>query len=142
MSDADSTFKRLIATVADGKSLSESEAVEAFNIMMSGEATQSQIAGFLIALRIRGETVEEITGAARIMREKALKVSAPDDAIDVVGTGVMVQEPSTSQRLRRSSWRAAAYQLQNMEIVPRRRNPVPQMYSRIGHKPGRGRSDG
>ena len=87
MSDADSTFKRLIATVADGKSLSESEAVEAFNIMMSGEATPSQIAGFLIALRIRGETVEEITGAARIMREKALKVSAPDDAIDVVGTG-------------------------------------------------------
>ena len=55
--------------------------------MMSGEATPSQIAGFLIALRIRGETVEEITGAARIMREKALKVSAPDDAIDVVGTG-------------------------------------------------------
>ena len=53
MSDADSTFKRLIATVADGKSLSESEAVEAFNIMMSGEATPSQIAGFLIALRIR-----------------------------------------------------------------------------------------
>ena len=129
MNDADSTFKRLIATVADGKSLSESEAVEAFNIMMSGEATPSQIAGFLIALRIRGETVEEITGAARIMREKALKVSAPDDAIDVVGTGVMVQEPSTSQRLRRSSWRAAAYQSQNMEIVPRRRNPVPQMYS-------------
>ena len=129
MSDADSTFKRLIATVADGKSLSESEAVEAFNIMMSGEATPSQIAGFLIALRIRGETVEEITGAARIMREKALKVSAPDDAIDVVGTGVMVQEPSTSQRLRRLLWRVAAYQLQNMEIVPRRRNPVPQMYS-------------
>ena len=87
MSDAGTTFKQLISTVVNGNSLSEADAVKAFNIMMSGEATPSQIAGFLIALRIRGETVEEITGAARIMREKALKVSAPEDAIDVVGTG-------------------------------------------------------
>jgi anthranilate phosphoribosyltransferase len=87
MSESGSTFKRLISMVTDGNSLSESDAVNAFNIMMSGEATPSQIAGFLIALRIRGETVEEITGAARIMREKALKVAAPEDAIDVVGTG-------------------------------------------------------
>ena len=79
MSEAGSTFKRLISMVTDGSSLSESDAVKAFNIMMSGEATPSQIAGFLIALRIRGETVEEITGAARIMREKALKVAAPED---------------------------------------------------------------
>jgi anthranilate phosphoribosyltransferase len=87
MSDAGSTFKQLISTVVNGNSLSEADAVNAFNIMMSGEATPSQIAGFLIALRIRGETVQEITGAARIMREKSLKVSAPEDAIDVVGTG-------------------------------------------------------
>lgn len=102
MSDADKNFKRLIAIVADGKSLSEAEAADAFNIMMSGEATPSQIGGFLMALRVHGETVEEITGAARIMREKALRVKAPADAIDVVGTGgdgVGTQNISTATAL-------------------------------------------
>ncbi|MGB0551129.1 MAG: anthranilate phosphoribosyltransferase [Alphaproteobacteria bacterium] len=87
MSDADKNFKRLIAIVAEGQSLDETQAAEAFNIVMSGEATPSQIAGFLMALRVRGETVNEITGAARTMREKMLPVRAPADAMDVVGTG-------------------------------------------------------
>ena len=64
MSESGSTFKRLISMVTDGNSLSESDAVNAFNIMMSGEATPSQIAGFLIALRIRGETVERLIEVA------------------------------------------------------------------------------
>ena len=55
--------------------------------MMSGEATPSQMGGLLMALRVRGETVDEITGAVTAMREKMLRVSAPADAIDVVGTG-------------------------------------------------------
>src|SRR5436190_20807474 len=55
--------------------------------MMSGEATPSQMGGLLMALRVRGETVEEITGAVTVMREKMLRVVAPEDAIDVVGTG-------------------------------------------------------
>ena len=55
--------------------------------MMSGNATPAQMGGFLIALRVRGETVDEITGAARAMRAKALPVRAPADAIDTVGTG-------------------------------------------------------
>src|SRR5467141_4503106 len=55
--------------------------------MMSGEATPSQMGGLLMALRVRGETVEEITGAVTAMREKMLRVKAPTDAIDVVGTG-------------------------------------------------------
>src|SRR5258707_3914611 len=55
--------------------------------MMSGEATPSQMGGLLMALRVRGETVDEITGAVTAMREKMLRVRAPDDAIDVVGTG-------------------------------------------------------
>ncbi len=59
----------------------------AFDVLMSGEATPSQIGGFLMALRVRGETVDEITGAVEIMREKMLKVEAPSDAIDIVGTG-------------------------------------------------------
>ena len=80
-------LKPLIAKVANGQALSRMESREAFNVMMSGEATPSQIAGLLMALRVRGETVDEITGAVEIMREKMLRVSAPSDAIDIVGTG-------------------------------------------------------
>lgn len=80
-------MKALIATVATGQSLSVEEAERAFDIMMSGNATPSQMGAFLIALRVRGETVAEITGAARTMRAKATHVTAPPDAIDVVGTG-------------------------------------------------------
>src|SRR5690606_10784570 len=63
------------------------EAREAFDIVMSGDATPSQIGGFLMALRVRGETVAEISGAVATMRAKMLPVSAPPDAIDIVGTG-------------------------------------------------------
>jgi anthranilate phosphoribosyltransferase len=80
-------FKALIAKVADGHSLTEAEAESAFDVMMSGEATPSQIGGFLMALRVRGETVEELTGAARTMRAKAIKIEAPPGAIDTCGTG-------------------------------------------------------
>lgn len=80
-------LKTLIAKVADAKPLDEAEAKDAFDIMMSGEATPSQIGGFLMALRVRGETVAEITGAVRTMREKMLGVDAPADALDIVGTG-------------------------------------------------------
>jgi len=80
-------LKPLIAKVADGNSLSAGEAEQAFNIIMSGEATEAQIGAFLMALRVRGESVDEITGAVRTMRAKALPVTAPDGAIDVVGTG-------------------------------------------------------
>jgi len=80
-------LKPLIAKVAAGTPLSRAEAREAFDVMMSGDATPSQIGGFLMALRVRGETVDEITGAVEIMREKMLPVEAPADAIDIVGTG-------------------------------------------------------
>ncbi len=80
-------LKPLIAKAANGQALSRMEAREAFNVMMSGEATPSQIAGLLMALRVRGETVDEITGAVEIMREKMVRVAAPDDVIDIVGTG-------------------------------------------------------
>jgi anthranilate phosphoribosyltransferase len=80
-------LKPLIAKVANGESLSREEAREAFDILMSGEATPSQIGGFLMALRVRGETVAEITGAVSTMRAKMLPVKAPDNAIDIVGTG-------------------------------------------------------
>mgnify|MGYP005845262705 CR=1 FL=1 len=82
-----SLFKDLIARVADGEALNESDARKAFDIMMSGDATPSQIGGFLMALRVRGETVDEITGGARVMRERALGIRAPEGALDTCGTG-------------------------------------------------------
>ncbi len=80
-------MKALIGKAATGATLSREEARTAFDIMMSGAATPAQIGGFLMALRVRGETVEEITGAVEVMREKMLRVAAPADAIDIVGTG-------------------------------------------------------
>ena len=80
-------LKGLIAKAATGAALTREEAARGFDTMMSGEATPSQMGGLLMALRVRGETVEEITGAVAAMREKMLRVKAPTDAIDVVGTG-------------------------------------------------------
>jgi anthranilate phosphoribosyltransferase len=80
-------LKALLGKVATGASLTREEATQAFDRLMSGEATPSQMGGFLMALRVRGETVDEITGAVTTMRAKMLPVKAPADAIDVVGTG-------------------------------------------------------
>src|SRR6201986_4122317 len=80
-------LKSIIAKVATGATLSREEAASAFDRMMSGEATPSQLGGLLMALRVRGETIDEITGAVSAMRAKMLKVTAPPHAIDVVGTG-------------------------------------------------------
>ncbi|MAM11387.1 MAG: anthranilate phosphoribosyltransferase [Rhizobiaceae bacterium] len=82
-----SELKPFIAKVADGQSLSSEESRQAFDILMSGEATPSQIGGFLMALRVKGETVDEIVGAVTTMRAKMLPVRAPVHAIDIVGTG-------------------------------------------------------
>src|SRR5450631_85376 len=80
-------LKSIIGKVATGATLSRDEAASAFDSMMSGEATPSQMGGLLMALRVRGETVDEITGAVSAMRAKMLRVQAPRDAVDVVGTG-------------------------------------------------------
>lgn len=80
-------FRALIGKVATGVALTRDEAAHAFDKMMSGEATPAQMGGLLMALRLRGETVDEITGAVSTMRAKMLPVVAPADAIDVVGTG-------------------------------------------------------
>lgn len=80
-------MKQLLAELAKGNSLSRTESEIAFDRMLSGEATPAQIGAFLMALRIRGETVDEIIGAVSAMRAKMLRVKAPDHAIDIVGTG-------------------------------------------------------
>src|SRR6201987_2203842 len=80
-------FKTLISKVATGAELTLQESASAFDRMMSGEATPSQMGALLMGLRVRGETVDEITGAVTTMRAKMLAVAAPENAIDVVGTG-------------------------------------------------------
>ena len=70
-------LKSLIGKAATGAALTEAEAEVAFGVMMSGDATPAQMGGFLMALRVRGETVDEITGAARTMRAKATTIEAP-----------------------------------------------------------------
>jgi len=81
------TFKDYIAKAATGEVLNEEEARAAFDIILSGAATPSQLGGFLMALRVRGESVSEVTGAVATMRAKMLPVVAPANAVDIVGTG-------------------------------------------------------
>ena len=80
-------LKPFIAIVADGAPLTREQAGEAFDIIMSGDATDAQVAGFLMALRVRGETLDEIVGAVSAMRARMIAVKAPDGAMDIVGTG-------------------------------------------------------
>jgi anthranilate phosphoribosyltransferase len=80
-------LKPFLAKAASREPLTRDQARAAFDILMSGQATPSQIGGFLMALRVRGETVDEIVGAARVMRAKALRIDAPPGAIDTCGTG-------------------------------------------------------
>ncbi|MCP8938197.1 anthranilate phosphoribosyltransferase [Alsobacter sp. SYSU M60028] len=80
-------FKPIIAKVATGSPLSREEAEHAFETILAGGATLAQMGAFLMALRVRGETVDEIAGAVSAMRDKMLRVEAPADAIDIVGTG-------------------------------------------------------
>ncbi|RCK34376.1 anthranilate phosphoribosyltransferase [Thalassospira xiamenensis] len=80
-------LKPILAKVANGEKLNEEQAEQAFDVLMSGQATPSQMGAFLMALRLRGETVDEITGAARVMRSKATGIVAPPNAVDTCGTG-------------------------------------------------------
>jgi len=80
-------FKELIGSAASGRSLTLAEAGEAFAIMMAGDATPAQMAGLLMALRVRGETVDEITAGAMTLRQRMTRITAPPGAIDTCGTG-------------------------------------------------------
>jgi anthranilate phosphoribosyltransferase len=74
-------------TIVDGGTLTADDAHAAMGAVMDGEATPAQLAAFLMGLRMRGETVDELVGFAVAMRERVVRVEAPDGAIDVVGTG-------------------------------------------------------
>jgi anthranilate phosphoribosyltransferase len=83
----DQTLKSLIQKVSTGATLTPDEIRSALDIMTDGHATQAQMGAFLMALRVRGETVEEITGATQMMRARMIPVEAPPGAVDIVGTG-------------------------------------------------------
>jgi len=80
-------IKKAIQSVIEGNNLSEKEMIEVMRVIMEGNATDAQIAAFLTALRIKGETVEEITGAVRVMREKVAAIKSPPNTVDTCGTG-------------------------------------------------------
>ena len=81
------SLKPVLARLAAGERLAESEAEAAFGLIMAGEATPAQIAALLMAMRVRGETVAELTGAVRAMRARMAGIEAPPDSMDIVGTG-------------------------------------------------------
>ncbi|HML92207.1 anthranilate phosphoribosyltransferase [Methyloceanibacter sp.] len=86
--DADfDDLRAAIKIVARGRSLSQEQSAKAFEAIMTGQASDAQIGALLMGLHVRGETVDEIAGAARVLRAKALSVKAPDGAIDTCGTG-------------------------------------------------------
>ncbi len=80
-------LKPILAALAGGATLTRAEAEAAFDLLLAGEATSAQMGAFLMGLRVRGETLDEITGAVSAMRARMLRVSAPAGAIDIVGTG-------------------------------------------------------
>jgi len=80
-------LRPFLAKISNGAALDEAEAEAAFNVMMSGDATPAQMGALLMGMRVRGETTEELTGAARAMRARALRIEAPPGAIDTCGTG-------------------------------------------------------
>lgn len=87
MTAAPSDLKTLLGKTVAGQTLSFAEAEQAFHIIMSGAATPAQIAAFLVSLRMRGETVDEMSGAVSVIRSKCLAIKAPAGAMDIVGTG-------------------------------------------------------
>ncbi|MGA9599132.1 MAG: anthranilate phosphoribosyltransferase [Methylocystis sp.] len=82
-----SAFKATLAALAEGRRLSREEARQAIAHVLSGEASEAQLGAFLMALRLRGETEDELVGAAQAMRDAMMRVQAPEGAIDIVGTG-------------------------------------------------------
>ena len=80
-------IKEAIKKLVAGNDLTFDEAAQVMDEMFSGTATQSQMAAYLTALRIKGETIDEITASAQVMREKALHIKPNRDVLDIVGTG-------------------------------------------------------
>ncbi len=118
-------FKPFIAKVATGASLSRDEARDAFDTILSGGVTNAQAAAFLMALRVRGETTEEITGAVGAMRGKMLTVEAPPTPSTSSARAGIPRAPTTSRRWPRSSPPPAACRSPSMATAPPPPRPAP-----------------
>jgi len=82
-----SNIKKYISQITDNKDLSRNQSIDAFNIIMSGEAKDSQVGAFLSSLKVKGESLNEIIGGATVLRNNMKQVKAPNQTIDIVGTG-------------------------------------------------------
>jgi anthranilate phosphoribosyltransferase len=113
-----------LSRLLDGEHLTREEARETMHEIMRGEATQAQIAGFLVALRAKGETADEIAGCAEAMREHVLAVHPTrHDLVDTAGTGGDGKHTLNISTRRESASRSTA-------TARRRRRPAPPMYWR------------
>ncbi len=88
-------IQKAIHELVENKNLDFETTKEVMDEIMSGNATQAQISSFLTALRMKGETIDEITACATVMRDKAVKLSPPFPVMDIVGTGGTRWEPLT-----------------------------------------------
>lgn len=118
-------MKEYIAKAVDGKDLTQEEAKKAMEIMLSGEATQAQIAAFLTAMRMKGETLEELIGLASVLRDKAETITPKsENYVDLVGTGGDCTYTSIFQPHLRLWSQRQDFRLQSMATVPSPQNPV------------------
>ena len=119
-------MKPLIYAASEGP-LSRAQAEAAFEELFEGTATPAQVGGFLMAMRARGESVAEYAAAAKVMRARCVKVTAPEGAMDIVGTGGDGMGRSTSPPPRPSWWRAPACPWPSTATATSARNPARRM---------------
>ena len=121
-------MKEYIAKVAEGENLTEEEAKKAMDIMLSGDATQAQIAAFLALERVKGETLDELAGFAAVLRDKAETISRRLIIILIWWEPAETAHlPLTCPPRRRSWWLLQDSRWQNTETAPYRRNRAPGM---------------
>jgi len=118
-------IKQALNKIATRQDLTGEEMRGVMTTIMNGDATPSQIGAFLMGMRVKGETVGEIAAAVSILREKMVRVDAPEDVIDIVGTGGDGAEPSTSPLPRRSSPPPPACRWPSTATARSRPNPAP-----------------
>ena len=112
-------MKEILSKLVDGNNLTKEETMHAQELILTGQVTPAQIACFLTALRMKGETLDEITGLASVLRDKAQTIAPKvDNYVDFVGTGGDCTYSLIFQRLQRLSLLRLAFRSQNTETVP------------------------
>ena len=117
-------MKEYIAKAVDGKNLTQEEAKKAMEIMLSGEATQAQIAAFLTAMRMKGETLEELIGLASVLRDKAETITPKSETMWIWSEPVETVPIHSIFNHSAFVVAAAGLRLQSMATVPSPQNPV------------------